>query len=373
MFSRQLIVRSLIILATMMFCLLPASGTLISSRGGEAPLEAQKPVDLPIIPLYSADSPFNQAIDSQAEIDQNSPEYVEGIEMASPFLISVRQYSTPVYFADENTPRYEVRLPCGSAWGLKVQSLQNVPIPDWAEPAFDKDGADNPPSGCGEDSSQDNIMVVVDRSTGCEYDFWQMRKKRKGWVASWGNSISLATDGIFPEGLSARGSGFAWLGGIIWPNELRTGRIDHALVFSYPFTKAGGPVPPATESDGNSNRVFALPEGALVQLDPSLDLDTLPLLPYERTIAEALQNYGMYLVDNGGNSGISLYAVDPKSAQGNIYDGLLPDDDYPLLPDIPLSSFRVLKLLPQVADWEDRISLPEVGCAQFSFKGKKNR
>jgi hypothetical protein len=88
-------------------------------------------------------------------------------------------------------------------------------------------------------------------------------------------------------------------------DEMRRGRINHALHFSIPDVRAGEPVCPATHNDGKNTNPLALPEGTHMQLDPSLDLATLPLAPWEKTIARALQKYGMYLRDGGGTLAIS--------------------------------------------------------------------
>ncbi len=41
----------------------------------------------------------------------------------------------------------------------------------------------------------------------------------------------------------------------------------------------------------------ALPAGELLRLDPTLDLDTFDLTPFQRKVAEALQVYGAYNAD----------------------------------------------------------------------------
>jgi hypothetical protein len=324
------------------------------------------PASLPTfasVSLFSDDGPFNQPLPSTPEIDPNSATLAGSLLRAGALVVSVRQYSTPVFFADATTPRHDVSLECGGPWELGVTTMVGVPIPDHARPAFDADGADNPPRGCGEDSDQDNFMVVLDTGSRCEYDLWQARKSDGVWAASWGNRISIDQSGVYPNGLSARGSGFAFLGGVIWPDELASGRIEHALAFSYPFTKSGGPVAPATESDGESNDGDALPEGARLQLNPNLDLTSLNLTVYELVIARAMQEFGLLLVDNGGDTGIGLYAIDPKSVSGNLYDDILPDQDIVGLPNIPLDQFRVLKLGPQNRDFQSDLRVVEDACA----------
>ncbi|CAM2011663.1 hypothetical protein APED_33675 [Acanthopleuribacter pedis] len=338
-------------------------------QGGVAPVtQTGRPQSLPdfaSLQLYDGDSPLNQAIAADAPVDPHSAALIAGMQNAGALVVQVGQYSAPVFFAEPDTPRVTVNLACGVPWELGVTAMDNVPMPAWAEAAEDVDGAANPPVACGEDADQDNHLVVLDPVNRCEYTFWQARRENGVWTASYGAAISMDSDGIFPNGMSSRGSGFSFLGGLIWPDELRTGRIQHALVFSYPFVSAGGPVAPATDSDGVSDAAFAIPEGARLQLDPDLDLAALDLTPYERTIARALQEYGMFLVDQGGASGIGLYAVDPVSAARNPYEGLWPNEDYVALPNIPLSAFRVLALGEQDASFRERLRLPDNACVTY--------
>ena len=331
---------------------------------------SDKPTVLPSIRLYSDQSPLNQTVPADAEIDPDTRRYVDAIvQRAGDLVIQVKHYSSPVYFSDSGTPRHDVSLACGTVWELGVTTLKNVPIPDFAEPANDLDTADDPIPivGCGEESDQDNSMVIIDLDSRCEYDLWQARREDGRWVCSWGNAISIDGGGVYEKGLSARGSGFAFLAGVIWPNELRQGVIHHALLFNLPngLVRAGGPVPPATESDGESTDQDALPEGARLRLDPTLDLNTLSLTPAERTIAVAMQTYGMFLTDRGGGPTIGLYAVAPRSVRENPYAGLLPDEDFPDLAGIPLDKFQVLKLPRQDTDFQQKLALPVNGCATF--------
>lgn len=276
--------------------------------------------------------------------------------------IAVREWTVPTYFADASTPRHSVVLrkappswtsvygtpsdfiapppgwrtdaprwspSSGVATKTGPSVIENVPIPNGAEP----------------DPELDSHLTVIDRSSGCEYDLYGAYRSSAGWRAAWGNSIRTDSDGIYPEGLSSRASGFAGAAGLIRPEELRAGRIDHALVMAFPNTKAGGPVAPATSSDGSMDADSAIPIGARLQLDPALDLDKLGLRPYERVVARALQEYGMIVGDTGG--AVSLYAVHPKSYPSNPYKGLLPDAPYAYLDNIPATRFRVLQLPSQ--------------------------
>jgi hypothetical protein len=242
-----------------------------------------------------------------------------------------------------------------------------VPIPEWAVPSEDKDGT-IPPSGCGENSDQDNNMVILDLTTRCEYSLWQARKENGAWVASWSNRSTMGGSGIFPQGLSTRASGFSFSGGVIWPDELKEGVIRHKLVFSYPYTKSPNPVAPAVSTDALTTDADAIPIGAIVQLDPSLDLDALGLVGAEKTIAKAMQEYGLILSDTGGASGIGLYAVDPNSVTTYPYEGIFSSmESFIILSNIPADKFRVLKLGAEDPNFQSKLNL-EVAHACGNFE-----
>jgi hypothetical protein len=301
--------------------------------------------------LYSATSPFNQPIPANPVLDAKSAAYVQLLTRSKKekgFSLALSEWSVPAYFTEAGTTRHNVTI---EGFDDVRRIMRDVPIPDNARP----------------DPAEDAHLTIIDPATRCEYDLYQAAKTPTGWTAKWANVNSTDDNGIYPTGLSTRATGFAPLAGMIWPAELRNRRIEHALVFAYPYTRAGGPVPPATSSDGRTTLTAALPEGARVQLDPTLNLDTLKLTANERTIAEALQRYGMYLGDTGG--ALALYAINPQSFDTNPYTGLLPDEPSIPLTEIPVNRFRVLKTGTQLPRTTHAIA-PST-CAQVtSFQGR---
>ena len=313
-----------------------------SVTGSADPAE---PSDTEVAAYFSARDPFQRRLSREPRLQPGSQRYVRLLRRSGRqgSAVAWRRWSIPVYDADRDTPWYPVSL---TAPWAPVSELSAVPIPSSAVP----------------DPAGDGHMAVVDPTSGCEYDLWQARRTSAGWQASWGNAIPLSGNGVYPRGLSARGSGFALTSGLITAEELRRGRIRHALAFSYDFVREGGPVRPATESDGTSHERWALPEGARLQLDPSLRLRRLKLPHYALVIARAMKRYGLILVDSGG--GVTLYAENPLSAGEDAYAGLLPDEAYPSLAAIPWRKVRVLRLPRQQRDPD--IGLPTSTCAQFS-------
>ena len=277
-------------------------------------------------PLYASTSPFNRPIPSGARLDPGSDVMVRQLVsevQAKGWAIATREYSVPIFAAGKKTPRTSVRIRNN---GKKV--ALRVPIPRSAFPA----------------EGSDAHMVVLDRATRCEYDFYRASKRPDGiWEADWMNALRTTGTGVFPIGFGARASGFAVAAGALTPRHFKEGRIDHALVFTLNSTKAGGPVPPATSSDGRSTAPGAIPEGARLQLDPTLDLDSMPLAPWQKVIARALQRYGMYLADTGG--AVALFAQHPRSAGGYRYPW--GEADYGYLPSWLATHLGVLELGPQ--------------------------
>jgi hypothetical protein len=297
-----------------------------------------------VVRFFATDSPLNIPIPNNAEIDPRSDAYVmkmvQVAEQGGGLAIAVKRWTTPVYFAKASTHRRAVKLT--APWAPR-RYLLNVPIPPGARP----------------DPADDGHMAIVDLANRCEYDLYEAARLADGsWTAKWANRIELDGDGIFDHGLSARGSGFALLAGLIRPVELKARVIPHALVFSYPYTRAGGPVAPATESDGDSSLPQALPQGARVQLDPSFDVTALPQ-PWQRTLARTLQSYGMFLADDGANT-IGLFAANPQAWRANPYPW--GDVPYAYLPGELVRHLRVLKLSRQT---DRRTQVVPSRCATF--------
>jgi hypothetical protein len=147
----------------------------------------------------------------------------------------------------------------------------------------------------------------------------------------------------------ARACGFPLTAGLITVDELRAGRIEHALVFGYPGIRSRYFKYPASTAQATFPRVspdFGIPCGARIQLDPSLDLDALGLTGSARVIARALQEYGAYVGD--GNGSISLYADSSPEALDAWHSGLLCPTDVQNRFD--LHALRVLEIGPLYND-----------------------
>lgn len=244
-------------------------------------------------PPFNSSSPYNRPIPPNPALDSNQA-MVDLINAAIAPLIHIYEYAPRIYYVDGNSER-RIQVTCTEPWGVCELSRVRggVSIPFGAQGAV----------------GDDAHMVVWDTVNRVSYEFWRYRYPNgtaPEGQTSWGGYVSVAGNGVDRpknKGLGAggaTGSDISRLAGIIRLDEVKAGIIPHALV---------GPTNnscntwrwPALKSDGWSTRADCIPEGAHMQLDPSIDLNTVSgMRPIDKMVATALQVYGWYNVDNGG-------------------------------------------------------------------------
>ncbi len=246
---------------------------------------------------FAATSPFNLPLPTNPRLDLNSAALVEHLRQNN-HGAAITDYGVPIYFADTTTPRRPV--PCIKDWGT-CPTAKPVPIPAEAKPSPGSDAA----------------MVIIDWSTRIVYEYWQYQTDKTSW------SHAQSIDGDGRHG-GAVGAGVSRLAGVVRIAELQAGVIPHALVFSSDMICPRIFRYPASKTDGSNLAGITpcLPEGARIQLDPSVQVDSLPgLTRGERMVARALQRYGAYAIDNGG-ARMALIMQMPTASTGNPYPSL---------------------------------------------------
>jgi hypothetical protein len=141
-------------------------------------------------------------------------------------------------------------------------------------------------------------------------------------------------------GHGPRACGYSLIAGLIRVEEIQAGQINHALVLAYPHIRSRYftyPASTAQSFNGQAAPERGIPCGGRVQLDPSLDVNSLGLSGPGKTIARALQTYGAFVGDFSG--AISLYA-DSSPAALQAWSGVLTSGE---LDPIDLQSLRVLQ------------------------------
>ncbi len=280
---------------------------------------------------FNDNSIWNRPIAAGAPLIVNSAQMIQ-LLVSDPNRIPVvlpgvdQYWSVPVYEVDTFTPRCTVSDRDG-------YHIDNVPVP--ADLLYDP--------------TADSKMVLIDGIKA--YSFWDFGGcEVLSGTTGWGD-LSQAGDGIhnFDGGRwGGRATGWNYYAGLILPEEIAQGHIDHALVISIPGEIVKDvPVWPAFGADGYSSDPNALSEGMRLQLDPSVNIDSLPLMAGGKIIARALQTYGAWLGDTGGSTAIYCQEFLYKDANGNTrldksrWSGLLDGSD---LNGFPTDKLQVVQV-----------------------------
>jgi hypothetical protein len=303
--------------------------------------------------LFSPRSFWNEPLAPDAPLAADSATLVAGLaaearqelgEGIGPW-ISTHECSTPIYVVASGQQEVRVHLAHPNAdWraGL-ARAFARVPLPSSARPA----------------ECVDRHLTVWQPATDRLWEFFHLRRTGGRWTAAWGGAMKGASrspgfysSGSWP-GLSApnwgaTASSLPVAGGVMRIEELRRGRIDHALAMNVPVARAGAFSWPAQRTDGNGP-VSSLPEGARLRLDPSLDLDGLDLPPPTKAIARAAQRFGIVVRDQTGRgNAIAFFGEDPRPRQPDPYEGaaglfgsLTPID---VLADFPWDRLQLLRM-----------------------------
>jgi hypothetical protein len=275
---------------------------------GDAVVETAAPADSQAGPTdseqcvraYNDDSPWNTPIAATTTYHPRSAEFVERIE--APLTSDPTQFTYPVYTVSGESSDETVSLdgwfsqpsPDGATFGNTEFATVEVPIPAGITPA------------AGEDAQ----VIIIDPSTGNEWGFFHFDPVGEGiYEARNGYQYNVGWDGVAPvhlqgSGFVARGAGIPYLAGLVRPCEVEQGRIEHAIAFSYDSPRNAF-VEPASKSDGVATGHRDLPEGARLQLDPTIGEDEIRTWGCDGaclTVARSLQEYGLIVVDNAGRS-----------------------------------------------------------------------
>ena len=311
--------------------------------------------------FFSSSSFWNQPISNNPEIDSNSSRWIKMLEQEPThenFGISYNKFTIPVYEVDSTTPVYEIKKHYLTAkekahWITKRESFGhgpgfiNVPIP----------------KGALEDPEDDAHLALIDRSKNIGWDMWGFRKLGDGtYESNTGMTYPLNGLGVYNtenyniiDGESvhfhgpSRASGVPAIAGLIMYDEVMSGEICHKLSCATRYGALQEFVFPATWTDGLI--AGGIPEGAVIQLNPNLDLSQFNLTPEENVVARALQKYGMVVVDTAYGQPIyaeGLWGHSEKSWKGKLreWDGGITD--------IPYQYYRILKVNNPIHRGDDR-------------------
>lgn len=181
----------------------------------------------------------------------------------------------------------------------------------------------------GASSDGDRHVLAVDVDHCKVYEMYRAFPRDGHWDADSGAVFDLRSNALRPDGwTSADAAGLPILPGLVRPDEIRAGAINHALRFTVARTQRGY-IHPATHQAGSTDSPEAPPMGARFRLRASFSLRHYHGAAL--IVLRCLKRYGMFVADNGSNWFIS----------GATYRGW-NDDDLNQLKTVPGSAFQVV-------------------------------
>lgn len=322
-------------LIAVLLALWASAGTAASYQGTSLPAEFQ---------AFSPASPWNTPIPKSARADAGSAKMITNLRAKSRGLTyALTSWSFPLHVID-----------------ISASPLHDVPTTsDALYPSVDPDGNNIAegvpiPDGVWPDPMQDGHMILVDPVARISWEFSRAQRLSDGsWVASRIDTWDLDSTGVrvpfygrnwWTSG--AVGAGVPLIAGLIRPEEIAAGEIRHALICSTPVNRKSsvndGSIElcsPASRSDGYGIGPAYIPEGARLQLDPTLDLASLNLSPDTLVVARALQVYGAYSGLNAPDFKLFFQNLGPDGGRWTEHASIFYE-----LHKIPVSKFRVLKM-----------------------------
>jgi hypothetical protein len=296
---------------------------------------------------FSAESPWNTPIPSTAQKHRDSDLVISYMNAQSSNLALSRSYTIPIWVVDSSK--------------LDPVAIRSDKIFDWWDSNRDgwsDVGVPLVPSMWPEQTSDGHICIIDPYLSMA----WEM--SRFEWPS--GEQPQCTTFNIWNLRLSGygspyegyrwgtrggRASGFPEIAGLMRPEELEHGEIRHALVFTFSeIRKAedGSKMfywPPACRSDGDMVGAQYPVMGMRFQLDPSADeddFDDWDLTPEARIVARALQKYGMFLGDRGGDMKIQLQLLSKDANQHrDLWEDRAPGL-YNAIENIPTDRMRIV-------------------------------
>jgi hypothetical protein len=308
------------------------------NASGSVLADLATPVTTPVqsgsFPRLYADSSFwNQPIGASPVIDPNSAAILASSIIPTANIATFNnndEWGVPLAYSDPASKLYTVGC---LYYGCSQQVLFR--IPRYAKANTGSDGK----------------LVMIDPTTDTELDMGVATYDELADAWSTNSRYTTASDGwgaMCAQGLHCDGvmmSGVDQFGGIVRPEEIAQGHIDHALSLIAPYWRSGFIACPAVKTTGGTNDANAIPMSARIQLDPSFNVDAQSWPEWKKVLAKALQTYGAYVWDAGSDR------LDLR-AESNIsrgYDawakiGVPSQIGQASLAALPWSQVRVLKI-----------------------------
>lgn len=180
----------------------------------------------------------------------------------------------------------------------------------------------------------DSHVLTVDIENKILYEMYNSSQVGGGWQASSGAVFDLKTNQYRPDGwTSADAGGLPILPCLIRYDEVKSGKIDHAIRFTLSKPKVyNGYVDPARHKvTGTGSLGSSLPMGAKLRLKSSFVITAYS--PEVQVLLKAMKTYGLILADIGSD----MFITGSPDLRWN-------DNDLSSLKNVKASDFDVIKL-----------------------------
>jgi hypothetical protein len=149
----------------------------------------------------------------------------------------------------------------------------------------------------GRGSDGDKHAIVVRKGRCRLYETWDTRVTGGRWRAGSGATWSLTSNRLRPDGwTSADAAGLPILPGLLRWNEVKAGRVAHAIRFTTDITSRHH-LWPARHDAGSTDDWAYPPMGARFRMKATFDAGGYS--PLARVVITAMKDYGLVLADNG--------------------------------------------------------------------------
>jgi hypothetical protein len=225
--------------------------------------------------IFPANNPWNQRID-RAPVARRSGRFVGELGLGESLMAD---FSIPYATVSGSQPKVRV-----SFENRRESDRGPYPIP---------------PNAPVEGGTPDKHVIVLERDNCRLYELYNAHPINGGarWAAGSGATWNLRSNHLRPRGwTSADAAGLPILPGLARYDEVKRGKIDHALRFTA-YNIRWNYVYPARHSDGDSGSADAPPMGTRFRLRRGFDTSRFP--PQSKVILKALKRYGMILADTG--------------------------------------------------------------------------
>ncbi len=267
--------------------------------------------------MFPADNPWNRDV-SNDPVDPRSDAYIRSIDAGGDEYLHADFGQDPSY---------------GFPYSIVSPNQPPVTV-SYDEYGDESDPGPFPiPISAPMEAGSDRHVLVLQTQTCRLYELYHARVGGSGWIAGSGATFDLRSDALRPTmWTSTDQAGLPVLPGLVRPDEVAAGQIDHALRFTVEQPQNAF-IAPATHP-GSSDNPDDPPMGLRLRLKASFDVSGFH--GQALVVLQALKRYGMFVADTGTSWFIS----------GATAPSFWDDADLDQLKTVPGTAFEAVQTGP---------------------------